>query len=110
MARYYGIIGYGIDVETAPDVWEPSIVERSYFGDVLQLRQRWETRDGLNDNTRVGHRISVVADPYAYQHLHAIRYVEWLGVKWKVTDIETQYPRIILTLGGVYNENKTSAP
>lgn len=104
MARYYGKIGYGVDVETAPDVWEPSIVERPYSGDVLQLRRRWDSGENVNDDTRVSHRISIVADPYAYEHMPNIRYATWLNTKWKVTDIETEYPRLILTLGGVWNE------
>ena len=108
MAKYYGAIGYGADGETAVDVWEPSIVERNYFGDVLQNKRRWESSEGINDNTRVSHQISIVADPYALQNFHLIRYVTWMGTKWKVTDISVEYPRMILTLGGVYNENETS--
>ena len=109
MARYFGKIGYGADVETAPDVWEPSIIERPYFGDVLQFSRRWDSGEGVNDDMRIRHRISIIADPFAYQHAYLIRYVEWLGTKWKVTDIEVEYPRMILTLGGVYNANETTA-
>lgn len=110
MARYFGKIGYGADGETAVDVWGPSIVERDYFGDVLQIGRRWESGEGLNDNTRVSNKISIVADPFAYQNFHLIRYVTWMGNKWKISNIEVQYPRMILTLGGLYNENETPAP
>lgn len=103
MAKYYGIIGYGTDDETAVDVWTTSITERPYFGDVIQTGHRWETGENINDNTRVTNKISIVADPFAYQHFHLIRYVEWLGTKWKVTDVSIEYPRMVLTLGGVYN-------
>lgn len=103
MAKYYGTIGYGADDETAVDVWNTSITERPYFGDVIQTGHRWETGENINDNTRVTNKISIVADPFAYQHFHLIRYVEWLGTKWKVTDVSIEYPRMVLTLGGVYN-------
>ena len=67
MAKYYGIIGYGTDDETAVDVWTTSITERPYFGDVIQTGHRWETGENINDNTRVTNKISIVADPFAYQ-------------------------------------------
>lgn len=103
MAKYYGKIGYGTDKETAVDVWEPDIIERPYFGDVIQMGHRWESGESINDNMRVTNKISIVADPFACQNFHLIRYVTWLGTKWKVTDISIEYPRILLTLGGVYN-------
>lgn len=33
-----------------------------------------------------------------------MRYAEFGGVKWKVTDVKVQYPRLILTFGGIYHE------
>jgi hypothetical protein len=30
-------------------------------------------------------------------------YVEFMGTKWKITNVEVQYPRLILSVGGVYN-------
>ena len=107
MAKYFGKIGYSVVSETAPDVWAEEIVPRSYYGDVLSNNRRWESADGLNDNTLVSNRISIVADPFAYENFSRIRWVEWMGTKWKVSNIEVQYPRIILTLGDVYNENQT---
>jgi len=32
-----------------------------------------------------------------------IRYITYLGTNWKVTSIDTQYPRLVLSIGGVYN-------
>lgn len=104
MAKFYGNIGYGETVETRPGVWEEKITERNYYGDVLQFNRRWETGEHLNDDLNINNKISIVADPFAYQNFHAIRYVEWMGAKWKVTNVEVQYPRLILTVGGVYSE------
>lgn len=104
MAKFFGKVGYGEDtVETRPGVWEVKPVERSYYGDVLQNSRRWENGEHLNDNLNINNKISIVADPFAYQNFHAIRYVEWMGAKWEVTNVEVQYPRLILTIGGVYN-------
>ncbi|MCD8159450.1 MAG: hypothetical protein LUD77_11390 [Clostridiales bacterium] len=104
MAKFYGNIGYGETAETSPGVWEEVITERKYFGDVLQFMRRWESGEGLNDDLNISNKISIVADPFAYEHFHTMRYVEWLGAKWKVSEVEVAYPRLILNVGGVYNE------
>lgn len=104
MARFYGPIGYAKPVEASPGDWVDEITERKYYGDVLRNTSRWaSTPDSTNDNLNVNVQISIVADPYAEQNFSTIKYVEFMGTKWKVTDATPQYPRIILTLGGVYN-------
>lgn len=104
MAKFYGIIGYGETKEMKPGVWEEEITERNYYGDVLQFGRRWESGEHLNDDLNVSNKISIVADPFAYQNFHAIRYIVWMGSKWKISNVEVQYPRLILSIGGVYNE------
>lgn len=104
MAKFYGTIGYGATGETAPGIWNVGIVERNYYGDVLQFSRKWENSGNLNDNLNINNKISIVADPFAYENFQEIRYILWMGTKWKVINIEVQYPRLILTIGGVYNE------
>lgn len=104
MAKFYGKIGYAETKETAPDVWTEVITERTYTGDVLRNTRRWESGENLNDNLNINNLISIVADAFAYQNFSAIRYIEWMGSKWKITNVEVQRPRLILTIGGVYNE------
>lgn len=101
--KWYGQIGYGVTKETRPGVWEPTIVERTYYGDVTRNTRMLQSANQVNDNINISNIVSVVADPYATQHFHEIRYVEFSGTKWKVSNVEVQYPRLILTLGGVYN-------
>lgn len=103
MAKFYGKIGYAESKETALDVWQDVITERMYTGDVQRNTRRWEGGEGLNDNLNISNLISIVADAFAYQNFHSIRYIEWMGSKWKVTNVEVQRPRLILTIGGVYN-------
>lgn len=104
MAKYYGNIGFMETVETAPSVWTENIVEHPYFGDVLSNSKRFQAgSDKVNDDIDISNRISIVADPYAYQNFHAIRYVTWMGAKWKVSSVDVEYPRLILSIGGVYN-------
>lgn len=103
MAKFYGKIGYAQTVETAPGVYEEQIVERSYYGELVRNTRSLQSSGQLNDNINVANEISIVADPFANENFHAIRYVEFMGAKWKTTNVEVRYPRLVLTLGGVYN-------
>ena len=103
MAKFYGVIGYAETVETSPGVWSETITERNYFGDVVRNNRKLQSSDQLNDNINIANEFSIVADPFANQNFHSMRYVEYMGTKWKITDVTVQYPRLILTVGGVYN-------
>ena len=103
MAKFHGVIGYGITVETKPGVWKDQITEREYSGDLNKNTRRLQSSDQLNDNIIVSNEISILSDPFANENFHSIRYVEFMGTKWKITNVDVQYPRLILTLGGVYN-------
>lgn len=104
MAKFYGTVGYVIREKTKPGVWEDKVTERQYYGDYVRFTSsRTESTDGVNDNIVIENNISIVADPYAYEHFHHIKYIKSEGIAWKVTKVDPQYPRIILTTGGVYN-------
>jgi hypothetical protein len=105
MARFYGKVGYAETVETpeGSGVWEDRIREVPYSGDVVRNTRQTPERDKVLDNLTVSNSISVVADAYAYENFFAIRYVEWMGKRWVVTDIDVQRPRLIFSLGRIYN-------
>lgn len=110
MAKFFGVIGYADLQETAPGVWEEVIVERKHFGDVIKNVKRNENAQTLNDNINISNRISIVADPYALNHVFALRYVEWCGSRWEVSSVEIDRPRLVLTIGGVYNGPTPETP
>ena len=103
MARFYGTIGYVNTVETEPGMWEEQKIERQYSGELVKNTRRLESSGGVNDNVNISNEVSIVADPYAYENFHAMRYIKFMGAKWKISNIEVRYPRLILTIGGVYN-------
>lgn len=105
MAKWFGKIGYAITGEVEPGVWDDTIVEREYFGDMTNDRRKRQSSGEINDNLNLANVISIVADPFAYTNCSNVAYVEIMGAKWKVTDIEVQRPRLILTIGGVWNGN-----
>ena len=103
MARWYGKIGFIETEETTPGVWVPKTVERYYRGDLTRIHKRWDSSQGINDDITLQNEISIVLDPYALQNFQSIRYVEFMNSKWSVTAVDVQYPRLILSIGGVYN-------
>lgn len=104
MGKWYGKIGYVETVETSPGVWEEQIIERAYGGDLIRNTRKLESSGGVNDNVNVANDISIVADPFARDNFHNIRYVEFMGSKWKVSSVEVLSPRLTLTIGGKYND------
>lgn len=103
MAKFHGRVGFGETVEGTPGVFADTIVEHSYYGDIIQNRRIIHQGENLNKDFSVGNSISIVANAYARGNFFAIRYVEWAGEIWTVTDVEVQLPRLILRLGEVYN-------
>lgn len=105
MNKWYGKIGFADHVETSPGIWEEVIVEYPYYGDIIRNTRSLQSSGEINDDVRISNKISIVADPYANQHMYAMRYIEFQGAKWKVGDIEVEYPRLHLSIGGIWNGN-----
>ena len=103
MSKYFGKIGYGVTEETRPGVYEQNITVKEYYGDIVRNSRRLENGGKVNDDLNINMNLSIVADPFAYQNFHQLKYVEYMGTKWKATSVEPQFPRLIITLGGVYN-------
>lgn len=103
MAKFYGKVGYADQVETEPGIWEEQYTERIYTGDVKKLYRKTQSSNSVNDNVTVSTEISIMSDPFAEENFYKIRYVEYLGAKWKVENADPQYPRFNLTLGGLFN-------
>jgi hypothetical protein len=110
MARFRGVVGYSAgEVEVKPGVTRENIIERTYRGDVVRNTRQLREGEKVNDDLTVGNSISIVADAYAREHFHAMRYIRWAGTLWKVDDVTEERPRLLLRLGGVYNGNTPGA-
>lgn len=109
MAKFCGQIIYSKTVESSPGVWSEESFARQMTGDVLSRNWRWDNSQQVNDDLNVSNRISVVADRFANENMFAIKAVKWNGACWKVTNVEQQPPRLILSLGGVYNDYEESS-
>ena len=87
MGKWFGKIGYAITGETEPGLWEDTIVERQYYGDITSDRRKRQTSNEVNDNITLSNVISIIADPFAYENCSNMAYAEIMGTKWKITDI-----------------------
>ena len=105
MARFHGTVGFAEQTEVAPDVWESAnITRRYYYGDILRSQKTFAaTSSSTNDDVKVSNQISLISDSYMRSHIDAIRFVIFAGTPWKVTTVEIDDKRIIVTLGEVYN-------
>lgn len=105
MTKFFGKIGYVMTQETKPGVWMDQIIEHEYYGDLLRNSYRFQTSDKVNDDVSIANEFSIIADSFAKDNFHLMRYIEFEGTKWKITNVEVRYPRLNLTVGGIYNEN-----
>lgn len=106
MAKWAGLIGFAEETQTDIGVWQEIIVERQYFGDMLKNYRSMGSDTNINSGIDISNQVSFVADPYANNNFHKIRYVTFMGTKWKARNVDVQYPRLNITLGGVYNEQQ----
>lgn len=103
MAKFYGMIGFASQEETRPGVWIDNIIERGYSGDLIRNTRNLQNSQEVNDDISLSNQISILSDPYANENFFAMRYVTYMGSKWKITSVEVQYPRLILSIGGIWN-------
>ena len=105
MAKFFGKIGYAVTEETVPGVWNNRVTEKKIIGDIIRNNRILKDDDKVNNDITINNSISIVADPYAREHFQFIKYVKdgKTGVAWKVTNVEVQFPRLLLILGGEYN-------
>lgn len=106
MAKYHGIIGFVEQYESKPGVWKDRVTEREYYGDVLSASFSSRSETEVNSDFKLNDRISIVANTYAIENLRFMRYITYMGVKWKITGIDPQYPRLVLSIGGEWNHAK----
>lgn len=102
--KWSGKIGFIETKETRPGVWENVTTERNFYGDVIRDIRKNQSSGQVNDDINISNRISIVSNSFVRDNLSFMKYIEFMGAKWKITDVEVQYPRLVLTIGGLWNE------
>lgn len=108
MRKFFGEIGYQVMEETAPGVWEEKITVRQYYGDWVRRKRRLDTTNEVNYSITIQNSLSIVADAFAFENFVDMRYVEFNGNKWQISDVELNYPRLELTIGGLYQDGNAN--
>lgn len=104
MNKWCGKIGFTYTGEIEPGLWvENEVDERTYYGDVISNRWKRQNSGNVNDDINISNQISILADPYAINHVSSMTWIEFSNEKWKVTDVDVQYPRLLISIGGVWN-------
>ena len=103
MGKYSGMIGFGRNTEVEPDIWRDVITERKYNGDIVSDNRRFNFGDTLSGNITFTNQFSIVGDTYLFDHMPDIRYITWKGNRWTVSSADEHYPRVTISIGGLYN-------
>lgn len=106
MAKFSGKIGYAeiVDSIERPGIWTEEIIERNHYGDVVKDYKKYESNTNhLNDTLIISNKLSIIADSFIINNAHKIRYVIFNNTRWNVVSLELNRPRILISIGGVYN-------
>ena len=103
MAKCSGVIGYALDVETQPGVWTPDITEKNYYGDIVRDNRKIVDNSQINDSLNISNNISVVSNSFMLENMAFMKYITFMKSKWNITSVDIKPPRLILTIGGLYN-------
>jgi hypothetical protein len=105
--KWYGKIGYALTVDKGDGLYIPEMTWKQYYGDVQRFMRKIDSSQNVNDNLNINNTISILADPYALENLGYMKCIEWMGTLWEISSIDISYPRMILSIGGVYNGDET---
>lgn len=108
MAKWAGKLGFAEEIEVEPGIWEKVIIEKNYYGDFVRNSRSLNNASEINEGITMTNQISLISDPYATENFHKLRYATYMGTKWKAKNVSVEYPRLLITLGDVYNEQQQS--
>jgi hypothetical protein len=111
--KWHGKVGFETQVEVSlgpgkATVWKPEIVERHYYGDIMPTRKRYDNGDKVNNDISITNQISLISDPYGNQNFYNMKWIEWRGRKWQITEITVEPPRLTVNLGGEYQDGNNA--
>lgn len=104
MSKCSGFIGYALTEETQPGVWSETITEKKYYGDVVRDNRKIVDQGEINGSVNINNNISIISNSFMMNNMAFMRYITFMNSKWKINSVDIKPPRIIITLGGLYNE------
>lgn len=110
MTKFYGVIGYGMKVQSEPFVFTNVIEEHEASGDVLRNVRTYAEGESVNDKLTLGVNLRVMMDPFLSLNFSHVLYVVYMDVAWKVREVVPEYPAFVLRLGEVYTGDRPEQP
>jgi hypothetical protein len=104
MAKWSGLIGYALAEETQPGVWTEVITEKKYFGDIIKDNRKVINQGEINSSVNISNNISVVSNKFMLENMAFMKYITFMGSKWNISLVDVKPPRLIISIGGLYNE------
>jgi len=103
--KWSGNIGYSTTEEDPANsgIYVQKVIERHYYGDLLENRFKIQGSNQVNDDHLFLNRFSIVADQFALSNFHSACYITYNGIKWKISGIDVQPPRMVISVSDVYN-------
>lgn len=103
--RWFGKIGFGTEVDKGYGNVEKEPIEKQYYGELTRSSQKNQYgQSSTNAEITLNNELQIVADKWALTHIHDMIYAEIAGAKWNILSVEEHYPRLYLSIGGVYHE------
>lgn len=107
MGKFFGRVGFAVTEDVGDGVWKEKITDKKYAGDVVRLQKNRDAGEHINDGLRLNAQFSILMDPWFQDHLSSVRYIEYMNSKWVIETVDpTNYPRVLLTPGGLYHGNE----
>lgn len=109
MSKFTGLVGFITQEESIPGVWSPIENSKKMRGDLISSSatngngSRIADSGKVNDDVSLNHRVSLLGDYYTFNNYLNIKWIQIGGRKLEVSSIELQRPRVILTVGGLWN-------
>jgi len=96
------------DATTVASVNDALKVSKEQFNARVKLAKKYATGVYSFVASSYAERTEIlgILEAYAYEHFSEMRYVEFMGSKWKIEAITVERPRLILSIGGLYNGEK----
>ena len=97
-------LGFSYTRDDGHGVWKQVNTEKVYKAEITS--HKWylnREKDTPNVSYKTGESFSVLMDSFLQENLGYITYVVLNGVKWDISSIDVQRPRVHITPGGMYH-------
>lgn len=104
--KFHGFLGFVKFVESGTSPGKFDVVEEEIpvKGDLLRNALKYEPVEGNEKlNMAISNRFSFIAPNRVFENFEFLKFITWNNVRWNISNIEVNSPRLIVSISGVYN-------